>query len=699
MSKNVPLIHALLVTLDTELKERIERDLSLVAGISFTVNHQFKLPEQTSHLTDNANVLLLDLPQEGQSPWEPLERSLALLPAMPVVVLVRDGDYTLSQQALQRGAQDCLLIPALTQRPLVQAMLGAVERAPTPASATIGDLLSQAANEWKATFDAVEDVIMVLGQDRKVLRANRAAEDLFGVEALYSQPCNNLCHGTASPLPGCTVDRTFRTGGASHLEFKEPHLGGRWFSMSAYPIKKQGGGVKKVVHVLRDISEAKNSAHYQRILDAKRLVLTELEELNEMKSQFIEVSAHEMRTPMTVIRSGVELLLGGSMGPLTDRQEEFLHIVERNIDRLSRFATDVLSLARLDAGRYPLTIQKLDLAQTLMPTLDMLKVSAQEKNITLTWSLADDDQELPKIHADPDAVAQVLFNLLSNAVMHCTPGTDVQVTARPLSSDDVELSVKDNGPGIPEHELPRIFARFYQVDRKDGPGYGGTGIGLTISKALVEKMGGALKVASQKDTGTTFTFTLPTRVRPREILFGRIAQTLGLVEPGQVQGIVDTQMKEQADKKIGQLMEEAGLLTAQQVEMILKLQRQNLTQPHPTLSTTVGESLMGHLAVKHGYITEEQLFECVAVQSMKGEEGRYTRLGQVLLEKGYMTVEDIVLVLQMQKKHMTHCTGCGGRFIMPNVLAGSALCPNCGAPLKADASMDELTDIDVDGSL
>ena len=697
MRKTVQLIHALLITRDQALVEQVERDLSLVANISFTVNHLQELPAAATPLVDTAQVVLLDLPLVCEAPWEPLERTMRRLPGVPVVVLARDSDYALALEALRQGAQDFLLIPALTQRPLVLAMLGAVDRTPARGSSTVGDVKTQADQEWKATFDAVEDVIVVLGKDRKVQRANRAAERLFGVESLYKERCHTLFHGTDAPLHGCTVDRTFRTGGASHLEFKEEHLGGRWFSMSAYPIKRASGEVERVVHVLRDVTESKKSEHYQRILDAKRLVLTELEELNEMKSQFIEVSAHEMRTPMTVIRSGVDLLLGGNMGPLNERQTEFMRIVERNIDRLSRFATDVLSLARLDAGRYPLTLKPLDLAKSLKPTLDMLEVTAKEKQITLSWSL--NDEQVPRVYADADALAQVLFNLLSNAVMHCTPGTQVQVRARLLSEEEVELSVEDNGPGIPDGQLPRIFDRFYQVDRKDGPGYGGTGIGLTICKALVEKMGGALSVRSARDTGTTFSFSLPTRQRPREILFGRIARSLGLVTPEQVQGIVDAQIKDQADKKIGQLMEDAGLLTAQQVETILRLQHQNLTRPHPNLSSTVGEALMGHLAVKHGYITEEQLHECVALQSMHGEDDKYVRLGQVLLEKGYMTLQDIVMVLKMQKKRMASCPGCGGRFTLPDILAGSAVCPNCGAPLKADLAMEELEDIEVDGDL
>ena len=529
MNENVQLLNILLITRDRALAERVQRDLSLVAGISFMVDRVDGMADVTPSISGQAQALLLHLPLAEDSPWQLLEQASARLPRLPVIVLADDSDYTVAWEALRRGAQDYLLVPALTQRPLVQALLGAVERRP------LGDA---------------------------------------------------------------------------------------------------------------DTPEARDAAHYQRILDAKRLVLKELEELNEMKSQFLEVSAHEMRTPMAVIRSGVDLLMGGTMGPLNQRQEEFLGIVARNIDRLSRFATDLLNLARLDAGRYTVSLRELELEASIQPTLDTIKDSARQKNISVACTL---DQGAAKVQADPDALAQVMFNLLSNAVMHCPPGTSVKVKAAALSEDLVEISVTDDGPGIPDNELPRIFDRFYQVDRKDGPGYGGTGIGLTISRALVERMGGRLSVASEEDQGTTFSFTLRTRQQPREILFGRIAQSLGFVAPAEIQGIVDAQIKDQVDKKIGQLMEEAGLLTAQQVEMVLRLQQDSLSRPHPNHASTVGESLMGHLAVKHGFISEEQLFECVAIQSSQAATDPHTRLGQVLEEKGYMTADEIAMVLQIQK--------------------------------------------------
>ncbi len=687
MAKTTPAIHALLITREKELVERVTQDLSLVQGYSFTLLHLQRLTEAPAQISKGADVVLLDLDLEDSSGWATLEQGYGLLPAAPIVVLGRDKKLSAIEEAIRLGAQDYLLVDALTQRLLVTAIVGAVGREQLLVQDSIGDVINQAADEWRATFDAVEDYIVVLNKDRRVLRANAAAEELFGAGALYNQPCHYLFHGTEEPMDGCPISRAFNLGEAGHLEFREEHLDGRWFNISAYPIKSADGTVERAVHVMRDITEAHNSAHYQRILDAKKLVLTELEELNEMKSQFIEVSAHEMRTPMTVIRSGVDLLKGGTMGELNERQQEFLSVIARNIDRLSRFSGDVLSLARLDAGRYRLKCTQLNLRQSLEATMMLLKETANDKNIQVEWSCPD--EEGLEVHADPDALSQVVFNLISNAIMHCPHNTTVEVKAEPLSSPEVQFSVSDNGPGIPEHELPRIFDRFYQVDRKDGPGYGGTGIGLSISKALVGKMGGNLSVTSQEGEGTTFSFTLPTSERPKEILFGRIAQSMGYVRSEQVQNIVAAQMTHRVDKKIGQIMIDAGLLNQTQVDAILSYQERALGQPHSRLSSTVGESLLGRVALTQGYITEEQLFECVALQSSRQEEGRLVRLGQILLEKEYMTVEDIVMVLHLQKKEMVACPGCSCSFTVPHLKDQGALCPRCGIPLVPSKSPED----------
>lgn len=557
---------------------------------------------------------------------------------------------------------------------------------------SVGEVLSQAAEEWQSTFNSVEDMIVVLGRNRRVLRANRAAQTLFGDQALFHRPCYQLFHGTDHPLPGCPIDFTFLTGEARHIEFREDHLGGRWFQASCYPIKAADGTVSKVVHVMRDITESKNSEQMQRSLEAKKLVLEELEQLNEMKSQFIEVSAHEMRTPMTVIRSGVELLMNRTLGDINPRQQEFLQVIERNIDRLARFATDVMNLARLDSGSYPIRPEAISVEKALRPTLDMLKIKGEEKGIELHFD-AEESASL-QVFADRDALSQVIFNLVNNVLMHCPSGTRVIVAAQAQQSK-VAIEVSDSGPGIPPSELERIFERFYQVGRKNGPGYNGTGIGLTIVKALVEKMNGTIAVASTPGEGTSFTVTLPTVAEKNEVLFGRIAEHFGFVRPDQIRSAVLAQLSKQVDRKIGEILVQDGVMTQDQVDRVLEQQRANLARPHPRLPSTMGDGLLGRMAVRYGYMTWEQLSEALCVQAMLSEEGQEVRLGQVLIDKGLMNREDVLALLHSQRQRLAVCPACSRRYnIQRHEQGATPRCPQCDQPLEILEIADDLNVVD-----
>ena len=559
----------------------------------------------------------------------------------------------------------------------------------------VREILGQAAKEWQHTFDAVEDMIVVLDRDHRIIRANQAVKDRFNTP-IFGEHCHQLFHGTHDCIDKCTARTTFDSGEASHEEIQEEHLGDRWFLTSAYPIKDLGGSVDKVVHVLRDITEEKRSAAITRSLEAKKLVLEELQKVNEIKSQFIEVMAHELRTPMTVIRSGVGLLLDQSLGELNDKQKDFLRVIERNIDRLARFSQDVLSLSKLDSGRINITAEESLLYDVLQPTLEMLKVKAAEEKITVDYSGLAGDELM--VLVDADALCQVGFNLVNNAIMHCPGGTTVTLAGRLLENEFVEVTVSDDGNGIPPEALGRIFERFYQVGRKSGPGYRGTGIGLAVCKGLVDKMGGRIFVDSELDQGTSFRFLLPTAGARTETLFGRIAAFLGYVTQDQLKEAVELQMNSERhrDSKIGEILMQQGRLTRVEVNEVLQNQQFSLSRPHPRLPTSISESLLGQLARKYEYVNEEQLREVLRDQALHEEQGEPVRIGQVLVEKDLMTPEDIIMVLHMQKQQIVACPSCWTRFNANRTRPDDELtCPLCAKQLQ----LDESQEIDVDGDV
>ena len=558
----------------------------------------------------------------------------------------------------------------------------------------VREILGQAAKEWQSTFDAVEDMIVVLDRDHGIIRANQAVKDRFRDKPIFGAKCHQLFHGSHSCIPHCTAKATFRSAEACHSEIQEETMDGRWFMTSAYPIMDGEGSVDKVVHVMRDITESKRTEAIARRLEAEQLVVEEMKEVADMKSQFIEVMAHELRTPMTVIRSGVGLLLEQALGELNEKQTDFLHVIERNIDRLARFSQDVLSLSKLDSGRINVRVKDVVLYDALKPTLEMLRVKAREEDIKVNYEGLQGDY---KVWGDPDALCQVAFNLVNNAIMHCPSETTVTLDARLLENDYVEVRVADDGSGIPEEALGRIFERFYQVGRKSGPGYRGTGIGLAVCKGLVEKMGGKIFVESVAGQGTTFRYLLPTSAVRGETLFGRIAMFLGYVTQSQLSEAIESQQNDDDDdRKLGEILMDEGHLTRVEVDEVLENQEATLAKPHNHLPSAMSEALLGQLARKYEYITEGQLNEVLRDQAVKRESGEHVRIGQVMVEKDIMSPEDIIMVLHMQKQHIVACPSCWNRFNAARTKKGEELkCPQCGNVLVKDESEE----IDVDGDV
>ncbi|MCL6602793.1 MAG: cell wall metabolism sensor histidine kinase WalK [Paenibacillus sp.] len=236
--------------------------------------------------------------------------------------------------------------------------------------------------------------------------------------------------------------------------------------------------------------------------------VTDIRRLEKMRSEFVANVSHELKTPVAAVKGFAETLLGGGV---TDEKtaNSFLQIIYDENERLNRLIGDILELSKIESKRAPLDCSPVHLSTFFDSVLETMSKVAEKKKISLS---AEIPQEL-FIEGDEDKLRQIFMNLLSNAINYTHDGGNVRVSAVNIQKEDgsesIVFRVTDTGMGIPRKDLPRIFERFYRVDKARSRGSGGTGLGLSIVKHLVELHRGAISVESNLGIGTTFILELP----------------------------------------------------------------------------------------------------------------------------------------------------------------------------------------------
>lgn len=232
--------------------------------------------------------------------------------------------------------------------------------------------------------------------------------------------------------------------------------------------------------------------------------LSAIRRLERMRSDFVANVSHELKTPIAAVKGFSETLLAGAVDdPQTARA--FLQIIYDESERLNRLIGDILDLSAIESRGVPLHFSPVDLQQLLKTTMEVLATEAGRKQIQLHYEA----QPELFIEADEDRMRQIVMNLLGNGIAYTPEGGKVTITACFLADDRVQIQISDTGVGIPKKDLPRIFERFYRVDKARSRASGGTGLGLAIVKHLVELHHGTITVESTVGVGTTFTIVLP----------------------------------------------------------------------------------------------------------------------------------------------------------------------------------------------
>jgi two-component system phosphate regulon sensor histidine kinase PhoR len=283
-----------------------------------------------------------------------------------------------------------------------------------------------------------------------------------------------------------TIGEALRNGKSSAFELTLPSFPERTFEVNVVGIysSSEGTPMEGAIAVFHDISR--------------------LKELEKVRQDFVANVSHELRTPLTTIKGYAETLLDGALKE--DVAFRFTQIIKKHVDRLTKIVEDLLMLSRIESREFHLNQEALPLQDLINDALDYVREAAEKKKISIDRS---EPFPLLNIAVDRNYIEQVLINLIDNAIKYTPDGGRIVISAVERDGKEIEVSVHDNGIGIPKEDLPRIFERFYRVDKGRSQESGGTGLGLSIVKHLVQAHGGKVWVESQFGEGSTFHFTLP----------------------------------------------------------------------------------------------------------------------------------------------------------------------------------------------
>ena len=241
--------------------------------------------------------------------------------------------------------------------------------------------------------------------------------------------------------------------------------------------------------------------------------VSDLKRLDRMKSEFVSTVSHELRTPLTSIRGSLGVLAGGIAGPLPDKARGFIDIAKNNCERLIRLINDILDMEKIESGKMTFQLRVFDLMELIEQVVKANEGFAAQHKVRLQVRAA---RPGPRVNADSDRLAQVLTNFISNACKFSPADSSVEVSVS-AEGERLRVAVTDHGPGISEEFQKRIFQKFSQADSSDVRKMGGSGLGLSISKAIVEGLGGEVGFSTEAGKGSTFYFLLPELHEPSQM--------------------------------------------------------------------------------------------------------------------------------------------------------------------------------------
>lgn len=420
-------------------------------------------------------------------------------------------------ETLKKGATDYVLKDCLLRLvPAVKRALREVEE--RTEHKRVQEALINAAHGWRVTFDGINNSVCLLDLDGRVRRCNTAMQKFLGksFKEILGQRIKELLQ-CSHDSEGCPIMEVRKT---KSRETSVCFLNSRWFNITADPILDMSEELSGSVYIMTDITESKHAEealkHYSEELEERVTERTrELEKAkaiaesaSKAKSEFLANMSHELRTPLNSVIGFSEVMQDQLYGPLNEKQQMYADNILTSARHLLNLINDILDLAKVEAGKFVLELGNVVLREVLESPIIMIKEEAMRHGLKLDLEILPEAEIV--IEADERKLKQVMFNLLSNAVKFTRKGGIISVKAKKVN-ENIEISVTDTGIGIKPEDIRKLFKEFTQLESVYTKEYGGTGLGLALSRKLIELHGGKIWVETEYGRGSKFAFTIPVK--------------------------------------------------------------------------------------------------------------------------------------------------------------------------------------------
>jgi two-component system, OmpR family, phosphate regulon sensor histidine kinase PhoR len=489
-----------------------EDDVVLVQAVlprdSFSIDWSTDAASARTELArEKYDVVLLDHGLPDTNALAFLEELKLEYPSLPVIVLTGRVDPALAVSAVKKGATNFILKDEVALH-LAAAIREASSQSAfaRPDGQSSRPFAESAGRIYNVLLETMNEGLLVVDRQGIVTFTNRALGAASGRDAtdLLGQPFRPIFDEPGRALVQQALTELFSGKPAGSLSFEAALLRPDGVSVpvlvSGRTLEDEAGSVEACLLTLADISELAQSR--AELLRANE----QLRALDELKSHFLSMVAHDLRTPISAVSLAADYILEGLSGDMNGTQRELLTVIQRNVGRLSRMVTSLLDVTRIEAGDLVLERRPAELVRLVQDQIEEIGALVRDSRRSL---LFEPPAEALQMRVDADRMAQVVTNLLSNALRFAESRVLVRLS---WDAAEARLEVEDDGPGIPEDELPRLFGRFVRIQAHGKKS--GTGLGLFIVRRLVEAHGGSVRAENRQEGGARFVVKLPREAQP-----------------------------------------------------------------------------------------------------------------------------------------------------------------------------------------